>query len=254
MIRERLFGIAIDVLTLDEAVARALELVGRRDGVCRYVVTPNVDHVLLFQQHDPLRMAYRDAALVLADGFPVVLASRVLGRPLPERVAGSDLVPALFGEVKPPNRLRVFLLGAGPQVAERAARVIGQRYPAVEVVGTHSPPRGFEQDDAMNDAIVDLVRATGTDVLVLGLGTPKQELWIHRHGPRLGVPLALCVGATIDFLAGQRRRAPRWMQRVGLEWAYRAASEPGRLVGRYARNAVGFPPLVVREWLSNRRA
>lgn len=181
----------------------------------------------------------------------MVLASRLLRRALPERVAGSDLVPALFASANAARPLRVFLLGAAPGVAERAASRIAQQWPAVETVGVYSPPLGFERDDAENARIVKLVEAASPDVLVVGLGAPKQELWVHRHRQQIAAPVALCVGATIDFLAGEKRRAPRWMQRSGLEWLHRCASEPQRLAKRYARDAVIFPQLVWREWRSH---
>jgi N-acetylglucosaminyldiphosphoundecaprenol N-acetyl-beta-D-mannosaminyltransferase len=253
-IRARLFGVEIDPLRMDQAVRQILAWVhNREDRRCQFVVTPNVDHVVLLQHRADLRAAYRDAGLVLADGAPVVWSSHVLRQPLPERVAGSDLVPALFDAANLTEPLRVFLLGAGPGVAERAAANIHRRWPAVRVVGTCSPPPGFERDDAQNEAILSRIADAQADVLIVGLGAPKQELWVHRHQPRLAVKAALCVGATIDFLAGEKSRAPRWMRRAGLEWLFRAASEPRRLAGRYARDAWIFPQLLVRQWWQSRR-
>ncbi|MEX0701752.1 MAG: WecB/TagA/CpsF family glycosyltransferase [Planctomycetales bacterium] len=244
----RLFGLTIDVLTMRGAVERLMEWIAEPSGDCRYVVTPNVDHVVMAQHHDGLQRAYRDAALVLADGMPVVWASRLLGKPLPERVAGADLVPALFDAADRARQLTVYLLGAAPGVAERARREIEARWPAVEVVGTYSPPLGFEKDDAENASILARIAEAGPDVLVLGLGAPKQELWIQAHRELVAARVALCVGATIDFLAGEKPRAPGWMRRTGLEWLHRLASEPRRLLARYARDAREFPRLVWREW------
>lgn len=245
--RVSMFGITLDAVRLDDAVARIYSWRDEPSGGCRYVVTPNVDHVVLLQSNDSLRAAYWDADLVVADGWPLVTASRWLGRPLPERVAGSDLVPALFAAAEARGGLRVYLLGAAPGVAERARERCERTWPAVEIVGTYSPPLGFERDAAENESIVERVNAAAPDVLILGLGAPKQELWIHRHAPRLTARAALCVGATIDFLAGERRRAPRWVQRLGLEWCHRLLSDPRRLARRYARDAWVFPPLVWRE-------
>jgi N-acetylglucosaminyldiphosphoundecaprenol N-acetyl-beta-D-mannosaminyltransferase len=236
---------ALDPVTMEEALARLRSWVEERAG-CRFVVTPNVDHAVMLQRRADLREAYEAADLVVADGWPVVAAAWLLAGALPERVAGSDLVPRLF-EATAGERLRVFLLGAAPGVAERAAKKIHQRWPHVEVVGTCSPELGFEQDAAENEQIVARVNGSQADVLVVGLGAPKQELWVARHRAVLTAPVALCVGATIDFLAEHRRRAPRWMQRCGLEWFYRLVGEPRRLGGRYARGAVVFPQLVVRE-------
>jgi N-acetylglucosaminyldiphosphoundecaprenol N-acetyl-beta-D-mannosaminyltransferase len=246
----RLFGIEMDAVRMTDAVEQVMDW-SQSDGPCRYVVTPNVDHAVMFQERADLRQAYADASLVLADGFPVVVASRLLGKKLPERVAGSDLAPALFEKVGQSRRdeaLKVYLLGAAPGVAERAAKNIEARWPGVKVVGTYSPPLGFERDDAENDRILARIAEARPEVVLLGLGAPKQELWVQRHREQIAANVVLCVGATIDFLAGERSRAPMWMRKTGLEWLHRVASEPRRLVKRYARDAWVFPQLVWREW------
>jgi N-acetylglucosaminyldiphosphoundecaprenol N-acetyl-beta-D-mannosaminyltransferase len=251
--RVELFGMEIDAARMGDAVARVLAWVEEPTGQCKYVVTPNVDHVVLYQQRGDLRAAYTDAALVLADGAPVIWASRLLGRPLPERVAGSDLCPALFAAASAARPLRVYLLGAAPGVAARAAERIAARWPAVEVVGVDGPPRGFEKTPTENRRILEQIRAARPDVLLVGLGAPKQELWVREHRDQIAAKAVLCIGATIDFLAGERRRAPRWMQKTGLEWLHRVGSEPRRLAGRYARDAWVFPRLVWRQWRAARR-
>jgi N-acetylglucosaminyldiphosphoundecaprenol N-acetyl-beta-D-mannosaminyltransferase len=243
-----LFGMQIDRLRMPEAVARLLGWIAADEAQCRVVVTPNVDHAVMFHERADLRAAYAAASLVLADGFPVVLASRMLGRPLPERVAGSDLAPALFEATNDGRGLSVFLLGAGPGVADRAAARIVERWPNVSVVGTYSPPLGFERDERESQEIVRRVNATRPDVLLLGLGAPKQELWITRYREQLHVKTALCIGAAIDFLAGEKVRAPRWIQRCGLEWLHRLVTEPKRLFRRYAHDAWVFPRLLWNEW------
>lgn len=246
-----MFGVTIDAVNMTEAVERVLSWIDSPFAGCRYIVTPNADHTVMLQEHDGLREAYRGADMVLADGFPVILASRLLGRGLPERVAGSDLVPALFAAADPKRPLRTFLLGAAPGVANQAAKCIEASYAGVDVVDTYSPPLGFEHDDAEQQRIFDRLRRTRPDILVIGLGAPKQEVWVHEHQQEIKAPVALCVGATIDFLAGERSRAPKWLQQVHLEWFYRMMSEPRRLFWRYARDAWVFPQLVWREWRSS---
>lgn len=246
----RLFGVQVDALRMPQAVERLLEWIDSPAPHCRYVVTPNVDHMVMLQHHRDLQTCYRDASMVLADGMPVVLASRLLGRGLPERVPGSDLVPELFNAVNSLRPLRVYLLGAMPGVAERASAQIQEEWPAVRVVGTYSPPLGFEKDAEECDAIVQRIADAAPDVLIVGLGAPKQELWVHAHRDRLAATVALCVGATIDFLAHEKARAPRWMQCCGLEWLHRLLTEPKRLFRRYAHDAWVFPQLVWREWRS----
>ena len=250
--RISLFSIEIDRLTRTAAAERVLGWVERTGRPTQVVVTPNVQHVVMLSKRADLRAVYADADLILADGMPVVATARLAGKRLPERVTGSDLVPAIFdvadrasgvGQRFDRERpLRVFLLGAGPGVAEVAATAIERRWDAVAVAGTASPPRGFEDDPAETERLIAAVGAARPDVLLVGLGAPKQELWVHAHRDRLAADVTLCIGATIDFLAGNVRRAPRWMQRTGTEWLYRIAREPRRLAGRYAGDAVAFPP------------
>ncbi len=242
-----LFGLDIDAIPMQEAVTRLCHWIALRDYQCRYVVTPNVDHLVLLRDNQQLQAAYDDASLVVADGLPLVLASRCFGKPIPERVAGSDLVPALFAAADAQTSMRVFLLGAAPGVAQGAAERIESTWPHVRVSGLYSPPVGFEHDQAQNRQIVERINDELPDVLVIGLGAPKQELWVHAHRQQLHAGVALCAGATIDFLAGHKRRAPRWVQRIGLEWCHRMLTDPRRLVRRYARDAWIFPQLMWKE-------
>ncbi|QDS99534.1 WecB/TagA/CpsF family glycosyltransferase [Adhaeretor mobilis] len=255
--RIKLLGMEIDPVNMQQTVETVLGwCAAPRGNSCRYVVTPNVDHAIMIQDNEPLQAAYEEASLVIADGAPVVLASRVLQKTLPERVAGSDLAPALFkrvsqttAESKRPSRLlRVFLLGAAPGVGERAKSNIIARWQGVDVVGVYSPPQGFEHDVAENQKIYAAVSEAQPDLVLIGLGAPKQELWIHQHADKLEAKVALCIGATIDFLAAEKQRAPLWMRKSGLEWLHRLATEPKRLAKRYLRDGIEFPKLVWREW------
>ncbi len=253
--RVELLGIAVDPLDLPGAVQRVLEwALGERGAECRFVVTPNVNHLVMLERHAGLQEAYRHASLVVVDGTPLVWFARLAGVPLPGRVAGSDLVPSLFAAAAPERRIRVFLLGAAPGIGERAAANVRARYPGVEVVGTYSPPLGFEGDPAETTRILARIAAAAPDVLVLGLGAPKQELWADRHRGAIAAKVALCVGATIDFLAEAQPRAPVWMRRGGLEWSFRVAREPRRLAGRYLRDGARLPGLVLRAWRGARRS
>ena len=155
-------------------------------------------------------------------------------------------MPLLFDAVERSSGVSIFLLGAGPGVARRAAEQIEARWPKCRVVGVDSPPHGFESDAAHNERILTAIVTARPDLLVVGLGAPKQELWVRTHWHQLATPVALCVGAAIDFLAGEKRRAPRWMRHSGLEWLHRAASEPRRLAKRYIADAWAFAWLVCR--------
>lgn len=253
--RTNLFGISIDILNMHDAVSQLKRWVAEKESTqrCRFVVTPNVDHAVLFQENEQLRDAYKNADMVLADGHPIVWASRLIGQRLPERVPGSELVPRLFDASTAENPLRVFLLGAAEGVAAKAAENMKSQWPHVETVGVYSPPMGFEKDAAQSEVILQRIAAASPDVLVVGLGAPKQEIWVNQHRDRIPATAALCVGATIDFLAGEKKRAPVWMQRGGIEWLHRMCSEPKRLVKRYAKDAWIFPQLVLKQLFAGRQ-
>jgi len=244
-----MFGIDFDPLTMQQSVAEILSWTEKKEYRCRYVVTPNVDHVVKFQNDPIFRAAYKDAALVVVDGKPVLWASRILRKFLPTTVPGSDLFPALLDAAKGRD-LRVFLIGAAEGVAEKAAKQISMRWPWVTVCGYYSPPMGFNALAPENSKALAMINQARPDVLVVGLGAPKQEIWVHAMQHQLHVKAGLCVGATIDFLAGEKVRAPKWMRTVGVEWLHRALSEPKRLMGRYWHDAKVFPILVFKEMFS----
>ena len=199
-----------------------------------------------------LREAYEGANMVLADGHPIVWTSMITGERLPERVAGSELVPQLFDSFNERGNLKVFLLGAAEGVAATAAENMKKQWPNVETVGVYSPPLGFEKNPEESEIILEKLAQANADVVVVGLGAPKQEIWVSKYSDRIPAAAALCVGATIDFLAGEKKRAPVWMQRSGIEWLHRMCSEPKRLVKRYARDAWIFPQLVLKQIFANR--
>lgn len=240
-----LFGCEIDPLSKSEAVSVILGWT-RDNAGCRYIVTPNVHHLVLLQKLASLQKAYEGADLVLVDGRPVGWALKLMKNPVPEVIPGSDLVPALFDSATQDHRLTVFLLGAGPGVAQRAAKVIESRWPHVRVVGAFSPSMAFEKDPDELARIVTMVREAAPDLLIIGLGGPKQEVWANSFAPQLNAKVAICAGATIDFMSGNRRRAPVWMQKLGFEWLFRAMREPLRLGPRYLRDAVAFPMIIAR--------
>jgi N-acetylglucosaminyldiphosphoundecaprenol N-acetyl-beta-D-mannosaminyltransferase len=247
----KMFGITIHKFSMNDAIDVLQEWLQFGSADCKYVVTPNVDHIVQLEKNAAFKQAYHHASMVVADGKPVVLASKILGKALPETVPGSDLVPNIFERFQQKNLpLKIYLLGAMPGVGEVAAANIKAQWPMVEVVGILSPDFGFEKDSAYCNHICQSVAEAKADLLVIGLGAPKQEIWVDKYAHKLPVKVALCVGATIDFLAGNKPRAPMWMRKSGLEWLHRMGSEPKRLVKRYLVDAVIFPKLFVREWLN----
>lgn len=246
MSRVLLFGIGIDNLNNDEAVEAVRRLLDAGKGQ-HYVVTPNVDHVVRLESDAAFRQAYAGASLVLPDGMPVVWASRVLGKPLKDRVTGADLLPRACAMAARDGR-SIFLLGGREGVGELAARNLAEKYPGLRIAGVYSPPLGFERDAAENRRIAAIVNRARPDILVLGLGAPKQELWIAAHRKSLDFGVALCVGAAIDFAAGTVSRAPRVLRNTGFEWAWRLVREPRRLWKRYLVDDMAFGRIVLREW------
>ncbi|MBV9845313.1 MAG: WecB/TagA/CpsF family glycosyltransferase [Kutzneria sp.] len=211
-----------------------LKLAAARSGQRAVVVTPNGQHLDLLRREPALVTVYRRAELVLPDGWPVVLAMKWRGAKASGRVTGADLLPSLCRHAAS-SGLTVGLVGGKPDVAARAAQRLTARYPGLKVTLTHSPPMGFERDDEACRQMAALVAEAGVQLLFLGLGAPKQELfadlWLRSSGP--GV--TLCVGAAIDFVAGEQVRAPELWRRLGLEWLHRLLREPRRLSGRYMK-------------------
>lgn len=244
--RAMLAGVPIDLCTTDEAV-RLIVHHATHAGAPRYVVTPNAMHVVMLQEMESFRRVYDEAWLSLADGMSVVWACSVLGTPVPEKVSGSDLFPALCAAAAEAGA-SVFFLGGRPGAAEGAASILRARHPALRVAGTYCPPMGFEKDEAESARTAAAVTAAAPDILFVGLGAPKQELWMHAHRHELGVPVSLGIGVSFEFVAGMVKRAPVWMQHSGLEWLHRLAMEPRRLWKRYAVTNPRFAALVLREY------
>lgn len=235
--RVELAGIRFDPLTEDAVVAgiRAA-LAGGRGGT---VVTPNVD-ILRQALRDPLARGHvESASYVVADGAPLVWASRLRGTALPERVAGSSLIWSLSAALARDGR-SVYLLGGPPGTADAAGRALADRYPGLRVAGTHCPPYGFLDEPGTLAAVRAEVRRAEPDVVFVGLGFPRQERLIALLAADLPGAWFVGCGAAIGFAAGDHRRAPRWMRRAGLEWAHRLCAEPRRLARRYLLHDLPF--------------
>ncbi|MBM4776629.1 MAG: WecB/TagA/CpsF family glycosyltransferase [Archangiaceae bacterium] len=233
--------VPIDVVTFQQAMERIEALVDAKQGGS--VFTPNVDHVVNVDSDDVFAAAYQRASLSVADGMPLVWASKVLGQPLPERVAGSDLLePTLQLAAK--RGWRVFFLGAAPGVAEKAAAVARERF-GTNVVGTDSPFVKLD-DTAQIDRIARQLADSKAEIVMMAFGAPKQELLIDRIAERVKPAVMLGIGASLDFLAGTVKRAPAIMRSTGFEWLYRLSQEPGRLWKRYLVNDPKFAVILLR--------
>lgn len=230
MERINLLNIVVDNLTLDEAIDKIELLIKQKKP--SYVVTPNVDHIVKLETDEEFQTVYRNADLVLTDGMPLVWISKFKKKKIKEKVSGSDLFPKLC-ERAANKGYTVFLLGAGLGVAEQAKVNLKRKYPGLKVVGTYSPSFGFEHDDIEINRIKKMITDVSPDILAVGLGAPKQEKFIYKYYKELMVPVSLAIGASIDFEAGNIKRAPRIMQKCGLEWFYRLIKEPRRMFKRY---------------------
>jgi N-acetylglucosaminyldiphosphoundecaprenol N-acetyl-beta-D-mannosaminyltransferase len=249
MTRLRIGRIWIDAVTFQEALDGIASLV--RTGEGGLVCTPNIDHVVNAETDDALWKAYCSASFSFVDGQPLVWASHLLRPVLPAKISGSDLVPALL-ERAARESWRVYLLGGGPGAAAIAAERIRQA-PGVNVVGVDAPMIAL-QPSREEGAVIDRIREAAPDLLLVGLGSPKQEVFIHRARARLPRTVAIGVGASLDFLAGRVRRAPSWVSRAGLEWLFRLVQEPRRLARRYLWNDLRFVGIFLRTFVEARRA
>jgi len=232
-------GLPLANVTADEAVNEIEDLI--LSGGTHQVATANLDFWLNSLNDVHLHRIIAGCSLVLPDGMPLVWISRLLGNPLKERVSGADLVPQL-AELSAKKGYGIYLLGGKPGVAERAIKVLEEKYPGVNIVGHHAPPLADLERMDHGDAL-DRIRAAKPDILLVAFGNPKQEKWIRMHAKRSGVPVSIGIGGSMDMLVGDVQRAPIWMQRSGLEWLGRCLQEPTRLVPRYARN---FQALVLK--------
>lgn len=223
-------NIQIDNLTMSEAIDHINELIIKKEKT--FCVTPNVDGIVKLQYDEHLQTVYKNAGLILADGKPLLRMSKNLGSPIKEKVSGSDLFPRLC-DLCSSKKYTMFFLGAAEGVAKKAAENLQIKYPHLNVVGCFSPSYGFENSHELIEEIINRINIVKPDVLIVGLGCPKQEYFINDYIERLDIKMAFALGASLDFEAGKIKRAPIWMQRCGLEWFYRFLREPKRMFRRY---------------------
>ena len=241
-VRRDLFGVEIDALDMSNTVDRIMTLVDRRVQVQHVAI--NAGKVVMMSKDDKLRAVIRACPVVNADGQSVVIASRLLRRPLPERVAGIDLFAELVKRAAENGR-SVYFLGARDEVLDEMLSRFRIQYPTLRIAGFRN---GYWNDDAEG---IDQVRAAQPDLLFLAIPSPRKEFWLAEHLPALGVPFAMGVGGSFDVLAGKIKRAPKWVQRIGCEWVYRLVQEPRRMWKRYLVGNTAFMWLTVKElWRS----
>jgi len=233
MPRMKFMNTKVDNLTMHETLKEIDRLI--QEDKNAYVVTPNVDHIIKLEKDCELQEVYNKADLILTDGKPLIWLSKVYKTPIKEKISGSDLFPLLC-EMAAEKGYKMYFFGAAEGVAAKACENLTNRFPGLQVVGTYSPPYGFENDEEKMNNIIGMIKSVEPHILVVALGCPKQEKFIMKYKEQLGVPISLGLGASLDFEAGNIKRAPKWMCNNGLEWFYRLYKEPKRMFKRYIIN------------------
>lgn len=230
MQKQQLLNTYVNNLTMSETIDAVEELI--KSEKKSYVVAINVDVVIKIENDPYLKKIVDNADMVLVDGKPLVWISYFYGKPLKAKISGSDLVPLLCEEASK-KQYSIFIIGGKEGVAEQAKQNLEKRLPGIRIVGTYAPTYGFEKNDAELNKINTLLSEAKPDLLIACFGCPKQEKWIFENISKYDAKVSICAGATVDFLAGNIKRAPRWMSEHGLEWLYRFLQEPKRMFRRY---------------------
>jgi len=239
-------NVLIDNVTMEETLSFFEDSIIQQK-TC-FVATPNIDHIVRYNRDPIFAQICKKTDLVLADGMPLLWAAKFLGTPLKEKVSGSDLMPRVC-EMADAKGYKLFFLGGRPGAAEAAKNKLQQSLINLKVVGIYAPPMGFEKDDVESKKITMMIKESKPDILFVGLGSPKQEKWIYDNYLTLHVPVSIGIGVTFEFIAGIVKRAPKWMQNIGLEWFWRLCMEPGRLWKRYLIDDTQFFGIIWKQKL-----
>ncbi len=214
------------------------------------VFTPNVNHIVCLQKNKEFYSIYQEADYRVCDSKILMYASNFLGSPILEKISGSDLFPAFYKYYQNDENIKIFLLGSKEKTVQTAKKKINTRVGRNIIIAAHSPSFGFEKKEDECKKIVELINNSGATVLAIGVGSPKQEMWIAKYKKQLkNINIFLAIGATIDFEAGNVKRSPKWMSEIGFEWLYRLLNEPRRLWKRYLLDALPFLWLILKQRL-----
>lgn len=231
--RMRFMNTYMDNVTLEEAVAHIEDCI--RSRKIGHVITPNVDQIVRIESDTYFKEICDHAELLLVDGTPLLWIAKWYGQPIKEKICGSDLVPYLC-ELSAKKGYSVFLLGAADGVAAKAAKNLKAKYSGLNIAGTYSPPYGFEKSEKELAKINKMLLDSKADMLFVGMGVPKQDIFIYENMHKYKIPMSFSIGGTIDFMAGEQKRAPKWINRIGFEWLYRFFQDPRRMFKRYFVN------------------
>lgn len=230
MKKQQFLNTYINNLTMQEALDNIEEMIKSKNK--SYIVAVNVDVIMKIESDSKLKEISDNADLTLVDGKPLIWISKIKKQPIKEKISGSDLVPKVC-ELASKKGYSIFILGGKAGIADKAKSELENKYSNINIVGTYSPPMGFESDKKELNKINKMISTAHPDLLIVCFGCPKQEKWIYDNIDKYNAKVSICAGATVDFLAGNVKRAPKWMSEHGLEWFYRFLQEPKRLFKRY---------------------
>lgn len=237
-------GIHIDNLDTNELVEHIFECVNRKTPV--HIVGVNVDQIVTVENNSTSKRIFQEAELVFIDGKPIKWMCTILGRPAKKCIPGPDLMEYVCKKGADKG-IRVFLLGAGPGVAKKCGEILEEKYPGIVVTGSYSPPLGFQKDPQEINRINRMLKESKSDLLFVGMGSPKQDIFIYENMATYQIPVSFSIGAALDFIAGNVKRAPRWMVHCGLEWLHRVSQNPKRLWKRYFIQDMAIIPMFCKE-------
>ena len=241
MEKQPLLNTYVNNVDMNEALSAIDEMIA--SGKKSYVVAINVDVVMKLEDDQHLKKIVDEADMVLVDGKPLIWISKWHGKPVKVKISGSDLVPLLCTKARD-KEYSIFIIGGKEGIAEKAKENLERDLPGIKIVGTYAPPFGFEKDETELEKINKMISEVRPDLLIACFGCPKQEKWIYENYQKYDAKVSICAGATVDFLAGNVKRAPRWMSEHGLEWFYRFLQEPMRMFKRYFIDDVKIVKLI----------
>lgn len=243
MKKQKLLNTYVNNVSMEETISAINSMI--ETGEKRYIVAINVDVVMKIEKDTYLKKITNDADMVLVDGKPLIWISKMHKKPVKAKISGSDLVPLLCKDAAEKGHT-IFIIGGKDGIADKAKARLEKKYPGIKIVGTYAPPFGFEKNESELNKINKMISDKKPDLLIACFGCPKQEKWIYENYQKYDAKVSICAGATVDFLAGNVNRAPRWMSEHGLEWFYRILQEPKRMFKRYFVDDVKILGLILK--------
>lgn len=248
--RREFMNTYIDDVTKEEAIEHIEYCINNR--IIGQIITPNVDQIVRLEWDEYFRKICENCELLLVDGHPLLWTAKLYGQPFKEKICGSDLVPILCS-MAAQKGYSVFFLGAAPGVAQLAVDNLLKQNPSLKIAGVYSPPLGFEKNPKEINDINLMLKASKADMLFVGMGVPKQDIFIYENMHIYDIPMSFSIGGTIDFIAGKQKRAPKWMRKIGFEWLYRLICNPKRMFKRYILDDSKFFKLIIKYRPNNRK-